>query len=328
MEVKTFVIANPNAGNGKVKQEWNQIERLLRAKLPAMDWAFSEGPDHATLLSREAFRDGWDMVVAVGGDGTVNEVINGFYEKPNSEDYTFKDGWIDGPAPSEKTIHKNPILGIIPIGTGGDFRRSVGLMGGIGDSIARLGNQNHKSCDLGKTTYIAHNGKVSSRYYANIASAGLAGDVDKVANNMWKGLGGKASFALASVWAWANWKNFKGEVIIDDVNQIEGNFQNVVVANGGYFGGGMWIAPGAELDSGFLETVLIGDLSRLEAVALMKKVYDGTHFDIKKIKKHRAKKVAVKGGGVSPVLLDLDGEQPGRLPALFQVLESAIRVAY
>ncbi len=328
MDLRTFVIANPNAGNGKVKDEWEQIERLLRTQLPTMDWAFSEGPNHATLLCREAFRDGWDMVVAVGGDGTVNEVVNGFYEKPSTEDYTFKEGWIDGPKAKETTIHKDPVLGIIPIGTGGDFRRSVGIMGTISDTISRLSSESFKPCDLGKMTFIAHNGKITSRYFANIASAGLAGDVDKVANSMWKGLGGKASFALASLFAWANWKNFEGEVIIDDVNQIDGSFQNVVIANGSYFGGGMWIAPGAELDSGFLETVLIGDLTRFEAIALMKKVYDGTHVDLEKVKNYRAKKIAVKGGGVHPILIDIDGEQPGRLPALYQVLESPIRIVY
>lgn len=328
MTYKTFVIANPNARNGQVRKDWGHLERLLQAQLPTMEWAFTEGPNHATLLAREALKDGWEMIVAVGGDGTINEVINGFYEKPNTDIFSIRDGWINRHSILEKTIVNQPILGIVPVGTGGDFRRSVGIMDGVPDAIDRLSNNQLKNCDLGQVSFVRHDGKITSRYFANIASAGLAGDVDKVANNMWKGLGGKASFMLASTRAWLKWKNFEGQVRIDDVEEIDGKFQNMVIGNGGYFGGGMWIAPGAELDNGFFETVLVGDLSRSEAVTLMQKVYSGSHLDMRKVTKHRAKKIALRGKGSRSILLDIDGEQPGRLPALYEIHENAIRIAY
>lgn len=330
MNYRTFVIANPKAGAGAVKEDWTLIERLLRARLPELDVAFTEGPGHATLLAREALRAGWEMVVAVGGDGTLNEVVNGFFEPPTPESrYSMsEDGWLqlidDGPP---QYIREDAVLGVIPLGTGGDFRRSVGLMGGHRETIEHFSGTSVRELDVGQIGFFDEDGQLSCRYFVNIASAGFSGAVDQIANNSWKGLGGTPSFLLATARAFMTWKNVDIELLLDSTVEIEDRMQNVVVANGEFFGGGMWIAPGAELDDGQFQVVIMGDLSRREVVALLPKIYRGQHFQNPKIYRRRASRIAARAKDGEPeVLLDVDGETPGKLPAIWHNHEKAIQL--
>lgn len=330
MNYRTFVIANPKAGAGAVEEEWPLIERLLRARLPELDVAFTEGPRHATLLAREALRAGWEMVVAVGGDGTLNEVVNGFFESPEPQKRyeVSQDGWMqlardDGPA----FIRDDAVLGVIPLGTGGDFKRSVGLMGGHRETIEHLGGQDVREIDVGQIGFIDDDGQLACRYFINIASAGFSGSVDKIANNSWKGLGGTPSFLLATARAFVKWKNVDVELLLDSTVEIEDCVQNIVVANGEFFGGGMWIAPGAELDDGEFQVVIMGDLTRRETVVIAPKIYRGQHFQNRKIYRKRAAKISARvSKNGSEVLLDVDGETPGRLPAIWHNHHHALRL--
>ena len=326
MSYRTFVVANPRAGAGQVEKEWDQIERLIRASLPECDYAFTEGPNHATLLTREALKDGWEMVVGIGGDGTFNEIANGFFEKPDSDQFSLDDGWISRTGGRSTVIKEGAILGMIPLGTGGDFRKTVGLMGGLQDTTGRLAGDETRQCDVGLLTFVGHDGAIASRYFVNIASAGIGGEVDKIANTMWKGLGGKLSFSIATTRAFLTWKNRQMDVRLDDVEEISQKFNNVVVANGEYFGGGMWVAPGAELDDGKFQVVFLGDLSKMESVRLAQKIYNGRHFDLEGVFRRTASTVSIRTSETVPVLLDVDGEQPGRLPALFELHAHAIQL--
>ena len=143
MSYRTFVIANPESGNGAVRRDWSRVERLLRTRISELEIAFTEGPGHATMLAREALRAGWEMVVAVGGDGTVNEVVNGFFERPNFRtEFELDDGWIRRKA-DWKPVPINPdaVFGFIPMGTGGDFRRTVGAMGSVDETVKLIGGE-------------------------------------------------------------------------------------------------------------------------------------------------------------------------------------------
>jgi len=142
-------------------------------------------------------------------------------------------------------------------------------MGGVGESVKILAGKPNRPCDVGQVTYIDHDGQLASRFFVNIASAGLAGLVDATANNMWKGLGGKVSFSLASLASWVRYSNAEMEVVLDGIDEFSGRFQNVIVANGEYFGGGMWVAPGAEVDDGFFQVVMVGDLGVAECRELL-----------------------------------------------------------
>ncbi|MFB6374263.1 MAG: diacylglycerol kinase family protein, partial [Bradymonadaceae bacterium] len=224
LNYRTFVIANPEAAAGRVREDWDLVDRLLRAKIPELDAAFTEGPGHATILAREALRAGWEMIVCVGGDGTLNEVVNGFFEKPRPADnYKRAGGWIRRDSDSElEPINEDAVLGVVPMGTGSDFRRTVGLMGGTRESIDHLSGRETRPIDIGQVTYLDFDGNLASRLFVNIASAGFSGSVDEVANNMWKGLGGKASFMLASTRAFLKWKNVDIDVLIGDTVERSG----------------------------------------------------------------------------------------------------------
>ncbi|WP_158542719.1 diacylglycerol/lipid kinase family protein [Lujinxingia litoralis] len=326
--LRTFVIANPVAGAGQVKEDWPLLERLLRANLPEVDFAFTEGPAHATLLAREALRTGWEMVVAVGGDGTLNEVVNGFYERPEPTTcYALDDeGWVLRRDLSLQPINPDAVLGLVPIGTGGDFRRSVGLMAGAAEAIERLRGRETRALDLGQVGFLDARGNLATRYFVNIASGGISGVVDAMANSTWKGLGGRASFAVATMRAFAKWKNIEVEVRLDDTSELRDRVLNLSVANGEYFGGGMWVAPGAELDDGRLQLIMMGDLSRPQALRMFTDIYKGSHLGHRKVSRHRARQVAVRLVEPSALaLVDLDGEQPGKLPATFNVHHRALQ---
>lgn len=329
MALRTFVVANPLAGAGQVKKEWVRIERMLQAKLPEVDFAFTEGPDHATLLTREALRDGWEMVVAIGGDGTFNEAVNGFFEKSDApeEFHRDEDGWVrPREAASFEPINSDAVMGLLPMGTGGDFRKSVGITEELAANIDRLGGDETRPCDVGQLVYIDHDGRLASRAFINIASCGFSGKVDKVVNNMWKGLGGPMSFQVASTWAWLRWNNQPLEILFDDDDKVTGDFFMVAVANGEYFGGGMHVAPQARIDDGKFEVVVLGDLSKWESAILMPRIYAGRHFEFEDASRREARRVQMRATGDEPVLIDLDGEQPGRLPALYQMHPGAIRL--
>lgn len=327
-DLRTFIIANPQAGAGMVKKEWEVIDRLIKNTLSEYDVAFTSGPGHATLLAREAIKAGWEQVVSVGGDGTLNEVVNGFFEAPEGDKlYTLDDGWVVRKEARPELLNPDAVLGLIPIGTGGDFRRTLGIMGGWRQAVERLGGKETRQIDVGQLGFVNHEGRLDSRIFINIASAGLSGLVDKLANKTWKGFGGKASFAIASVRAMALWKNVDTVMRIDEVEEIDQRLMNCVLANGQYFGGGMRVAPGAQLDDGQLQLVVVGDVGRLASLPKMTKLYSGNHLDLDGIWHRHVRSLAVKPKQPTiKCLLDVDGEQPGTLPATWHVLPQAIKV--
>ncbi len=308
-------------------REWDFIERRLKNTLSEYDVAFTHGPEHATLLTREALRAGWEMIVCVGGDGTLNEVVNGFYEKHDANDlFTLgPDGWIVRKDVSPELVNPDAVLGVIPRGTGGDFRRTVGLMGGWKEAIECLRGDTTRRIDLGQMAYVDHNGVLAHRFFANVASAGLSGLVDELVNSTTK-INGSFSFVVGTLRAFTQWRNTEVDFRIDGVEEFTQRVLMGVVANGQYFGGGMWIAPGASVSDGLFDFVVMGDLSVTEAVRTFAQVYKGTFLREEKVSRRRARQVAMRPSAGSRVLLDADGEQPGKLPALFEMLPSAIRL--
>lgn len=329
LSYRTFVIANPEASAGDVREEWPLMERLLRANLDELDYAFTEGPGHATLLAREALRSGWEMVVSVGGDGTLNEVINGFFEDtdPKQQFELDGDGWLIDRNAEPTPINPDAVLGHLPLGTGGDFRRSVGFMGGYAETVEQLRGRHTRTIDIGQMGYVDHRGQVATRYFINIACAGISGLVDHFVNNSWKGLGGTTSFVWATFRAFLRWQNAEMEIRLDDTTEIRDRILNLVAASGEYFGAGMWIAPGAEVDNGEFQVVVMGDLTKSQMVRVLPMLYSGKHLGVEEITRHRARKISARTVDEDRhILLDVDGEQPGRLPAMWKVLPGAVQL--
>ena len=262
------------------------------------DTLLSGAPGELTELARNAAADGADLLVVVGGDGSVNEVVNG----------------VAGQAQLE--------LAVIARGTGWDFARSLGLPHKLDDAIAVALRGRTRTIDLGRVTYQAWSGEQARTWFANVASAGMSGAIAQRANATSKALGGKASYVWATLAVFARWSNSEVSVTVDGEVR-RGRLHDVVVANGAYFGGGMKICPEAEADDGAFDVLLIGDLTKRDLLVTLPKTFRGTHLPHPKAELLRGTTVTV--GAPEPLPLQLDGEQPGTTPARFELVERALR---
>ncbi len=305
------VIVNPNSAGERTRRRWPQLEAVLRDALGPFRARFTERAGHATDLARAALRDGADLVIAMGGDGTLNEVVNGFFDESARE-----------------PIRPEAAVALLPAGTGGDFPKTLGLPRDLGDAARKIAGARPRSIDVGRLEYLAHDGRRATRHFINIASFGIGGLVDRYVNasGAKAALGGRASFFLASLRASVAYKNAEVRVRLDDGADEQRTVYSVAVANGRYFGGGMKIAPDAALDDGRFDVVTIGDVSMGTMLLHGSKVYSGAHVNLPFVRVERARRVHAESTRGEEVLLDVDGEQPGRLPATFELLPGAIRI--
>ena len=304
----TVVIVNPNSQGGKLGKRWPELADVLQRQFP-FDDVHTERSGHATELAREALRAGAERIVAIGGDGTVNEVVNGFFE--------------DG-----KPFAPHASFALIPFGTGGDFRRTLGMPIELHDAAKVIAANHTQAIDVGRLEFVATNGVKTTRMFANIASFGVSGVVDRLVNESGKKLG-RLSFALATARATWSYKNQRVQLTFDgDAHgRIEATINTVAVANGKFFGGAMKVAPNAELDDGQFDVIAMGDFGFADLVKSGRRLYQGTHLGMGKVSARRAKLVEAEPVDPSGVVeLDVDGEPLGRLPARFELLPGALKV--
>jgi YegS/Rv2252/BmrU family lipid kinase len=302
---RTIVIVNPKSQGGKLGKRWTEIAETLGRAFP-FDEAITQGPGDATRLTREALRGGAERIVAIGGDGTVNETVNGFFDDAG------------------QPIAPNAAFALIPFGTGGDFRRTFHLPTEIADAAKVVAADHKKKIDVGRLTFRTHAGEPATRMFANIASFGVSGVVDRLVNESGKKLG-RLSFLWATARATLSYKNQRVQLVFDGGDRVDATINTVAVANGRFFGGGMMVAPDAEADDGVFDVVALGDLGFSDLLVSGRRIYKGTHLTMDKVSARRAKVVEaepVETGGV--VELDVDGEALGRLPAKFEILPSSL----
>ena len=298
------MIVNPAAGAGRVAREWQRTATTLREAGLDFEERFTNAPNHATALAREAVRAGTRAVVALGGDGTLNEVANGFFE-------------------GGEVIPTSSSLGLIPYGTGGDTKRTFGIPIDVGTAARVIQAGNTRTIDAGRVTI---DGRVL--HFINIAEAGLGADVSDRVNRAPKVLGGKVSFALGTVAGLAAWKHRQMRVVVDGDTTRDLLAQAVTIANCQYYGGGMRVAPMAEPDDGLFDVIITGPLGKLEGLQGFSKIYAGTHFEDPKLKlklEHlRGRLIEVTS--TESVLVQIEGEVVGRLPATFEIIPGALRL--
>lgn len=306
------VVVNPRSQNGALGRRWGDLEKLVARELGPFETRLTEGPRDATRLTRTALEAGADTVVAVGGDGTIHEVANGFFD-------------------GDRPIRPEAALAVLPFGTGGDFRKTAEIPRDFAVAAALIRSGRRRAIDVGLLEYRqgGHAGPAASCIFVNVASFGIGGLVDRIVNSSSKWLGGKASFFLATARATVRYKNQRVRLILDGKTDepLELTINNVAVANGRYFGGGMKIAPHAELDDGQFEVIAIGDVGLWELITSGTRIYKGTHLALPKVSARRAYRVeALPTEAEADILLDVDGEAPGALPATFTLLPKALRV--
>jgi YegS/Rv2252/BmrU family lipid kinase len=308
----TVVIVNPSSAGGRTGRRWTQLASLLREAYGDFEDCYTTAPGDGTRLCRQALREGAGTVVAVGGDGSINEIVNGFFEAEGDGD----------PRP----MRADAALGVIPLGTGGDFIRSIGVPRDPIAAARALAAASPRPIDIGRIRFVDHRGRPALRHFVNVASFGIAGLVDKYVNESRKRLHGTIAFALATLRAGVTYSNTRVRVRVDDGEWHSGPIYNVSIANGRFFGGGMKVAPHARLDDGALELIRFGDMNLIDLLRDGKDLYTGRHLALDKVSTAQVRSVEAEPADGREVLLDVDGEQPGRLPARFEIVPRAITV--
>ncbi len=309
--LRTCVIVNPASANGATGRHWPELRAALDKVLESWDHQFTLAPGDASRLAREAVEGGYEMVVSVGGDGTNNEVVTGLCRPFGAE---------AGPG----LLREGVVLGVVRAGTGGDFARLLGLSGRLPASVAHLAGEATRPCDLGWIDFVGHDGAETGRAFLNIASFGLSGQFDDKVNRTTKALGGTASFLIGTLRALAAYRPQGVRLVVDGEVLVDERMVTAAVANGQYFGGGMHFAPEARIDDGALDVVCQLRAGPRE-IASMRRLYDGSIFQWDAVRHRRG--TQIEASPLTPeeaVLVDVDGEQPGRLPARFTILPGAL----
>ncbi|MFO0748870.1 MAG: diacylglycerol kinase family protein [Myxococcota bacterium] len=307
----TLVIVNEHAGGGQMADTFRRLEHPLQDAIGIFDIAFTDGPGHAIELTRNALAAGGrKRIIAGGGDGTLNEVVNGFFDPqtlaPLAPDVAFA---------------------VLAGGTGGDFRKTI-RVSGPDATLAALRGGKTMAIDVGLVTARDERGGPDlKRFFLNIASFGLSGRADRIIPEF-KALGGKLGYFAAMAKALWGWRNPRVRLTIDGEPLPPQPINTVAVGNGRYFGGGMMVCPDARLDSGVLDVTVLGDFTRLESVLQTRAIYSGDHVYHPKVKTRRGKDIVatVDDGESDTVALDIDGEAIGLLPARFEVRPAALKL--
>ena len=242
------------------------------------------------------------LVVAVGGDGTVHEAVNGLMRAEPD---------------------RRPELATIPRGTGKDFARSFRIPRSIDGALAVARAGATRTVDVGRASFTAWDGSSAESYFANFAGAGISGAVAARANTSSKALGGKASFFWATTAVFVRWENSEYEVAIDGERRA-GRMLEVIAAIGDQLAGGMRLTPEADPADGLFDVVLIGDATKVDFVRTLPKIYRGTYLPHRRAEVIRGRRVEIQTA--VPLPIALDGEQPGTTPAAFEIVPKALRL--
>jgi YegS/Rv2252/BmrU family lipid kinase len=301
---RPFLIVNPASANGATGRHFDRIARAVAHALGDFRCVFTRRRGEASDLAREAVRDGERLVVAVGGDGTASEVVDGLVQAARA----------------------GAVFGFIPRGTGGDLRRTLGLELDVDRAARALASPRTVVCDLGRVAFADADGVPRLRHFANVAGAGVSGVVSGHVNRGLKLASGKLSFMLASARALVGWADQPVRWRADGGPWREQRITALSVCNGRFFGGGMLVAPGASMHDGLFDVVVWSDLGIADFVTKKSMLYDGTHVRLPNTEVLRARSVEVEPLRGARVLLDVDGEQPGTLPARFDLIPGALAI--
>jgi YegS/Rv2252/BmrU family lipid kinase len=301
---RLFCVINPTAAGGRAGRLWPNIQKYLRKLGLSFEAGLTTAPREATRLAREATEAGFGTVVAVGGDGTINEVVNGLI------------------APGQERAVAR--LGIITTGRGSDLARTVGIPSDYEAACERLADPRTMPMDLGLAEYTVDDER-QQRFFVNVAGIGFDAEVARRANRSFRSMGGTIPYLSALVTTLFRWRNRPAQILLDERPAIETKVYLVAVGNGQFFGGGMRVAPDADPNDGLFDVVVVHDIGKIEFLRTVPRVYEGTHVTHRAVAIHRAHRVEVRCESY-PLLSQLDGEEGGVAPLVFQVVPGALDV--
>lgn len=308
-----LVIINPASAGNATRHSWPAMASDLAAHFGAFNCAFTAAAGDGRKLAARGAEEGRQLIIACGGDGTIAEVANGI---------------LDSGCDVE--------LGILPSGTGGDFRRTLNIPTRAAEAAHALRAGRTRRIDVGRASYLNPKGEEETRHFLGVASFGMSTEIINrvkesdarsltAARSSW--LGGKLSFAVATVQTTFAARRAEVIVRLDEGRERRLTVANFCVANARYFGGGMKIAPEANLDDGQFDIISIGDLSALKILTNTHKLYRGTHLELEQVFRTQAKTISARSAkSGEDVAIEIDGELAGRLPAKFEVVPAALRV--
>ena len=301
-----LVIVNPNAGNGKGRKDWDKIAGFLNKENLQFDVNFTERKGHALHLTTDAIESGFRKIITVGGDGTLNEVVNGVFE--------------NSVCPSTDIT-----LALIPVGTGNDWGRMFGIPLDYEKAVRIIINNKQMLHDAGLVSYFNGPEKID-RYFINIAGLGFESVVVRRTNiQKDKGYGGKLIYFYNLLMSLLSYKNTKAEIIVDGHKSIADVF-SINVGNGRYCGGGMRQTPEALPDDGLLDVTVINGIGKIEIIRNLKILYDGTILRHPKIDGYKCKNLKVSSDVI--MYAEADGESLGHTPAEFSIVPSGLKIIY
>jgi YegS/Rv2252/BmrU family lipid kinase len=292
LSTRVAFLVNPASANGATGKRWPKLYRRARELGLDGDVLISEQPRQLSLLARN-IADEYDLFVVVGGDGTLNEVVNG-------------------------VAGKDVELAVVPAGTGQDFGRTYGLPTKLDEAVRVALTGEARSIDLGRAAWAG-----GEHYFVNVGSVGMSGAVARRVNSMSKALGGRVTFYYALVREFAVWKNTEVTVRFDG-GERRGRMHDVIVANGRWHAGGMKLAPDASPDDGLFDVILVGDITKLDFVTTSPKLYGGGYVHHPRVEVLRSAWVEVEA--VKPLPIELEGEPVATTPARFEIVPGALRV--
>jgi YegS/Rv2252/BmrU family lipid kinase len=304
MAAPTVVIVNPESNGGRTRRRWPSLAGRLREAVGECDVVETDGPGGSDRAAHEAVRSGAERIVVVGGDGSLSEAATGLLDEGAGD---------------------RVALGWLPMGTGCDFGRSVGVSRDPEQALASLARGERRRVDVGMIRFEGEGGVDRTRAFLNVASFGLSGLTDLHVARAGRSLGPTAAFLVGSLRAIRDFTPPCISLEVDGEQVFEGEVAMVVAANGRYFGSGMQIAPMASVEDGLLSVLVVERLSKPRLVANLPSLYRGTHVSHPAVSVRVGKRVVatpVRG----EALLDIDGEPLGALPATIEIVPSALEL--
>lgn len=305
MKKEFFFVVNPASAGGKTKNLWPHIKALAERENAEFGFYLTSHRMDASRIAARALKEGYKKIIAVGGDGTLNEVLNGFWD-------------------GTRKISHDSCLGYFPSGTGEDFSRTLGIEKlSVETQTERILNAPGTLIDIGEVHFQKGDGSLATRKFINESSVGFGANVTELVNRSNKIFGGKASFFAGVLRSLFFLKNHAVRIKTDGRDFFEGKALITAVTNGKYFGGSMMISPKAMIDDGFFDVVVVRDMNRKEILRDIGSIYSGNHLSNPKVMSVRCKTLSVQSE--EKVFLEMDGEPVGLIDAEFKLLEKEIR---
>lgn len=305
MPAKTLVVVNPHSAGGRTGRRFRRLEPRLRATLGNFEAQRTLGHRDAERIARDAVCGGVERIVVAGGDGTVSEVVSGLLAAD---------------------VEHDCVLGILPMGTGRDLPRTLGIPADLKGAVDALGRGTTRQVDASRVTYRDSSGGRRSVYSINVTSFGLSGLTVERVSHAPHFLGGSFAFLVGALASITRYRCRSVRILADGREVFDGPIVLGAVANGRYFGGGMFIAPDALPDDGRLDLVVVREMSKGGLVASLPSLYRGTHLANPAVSVIRASRVEAypSGDETSPTWIDVDGEGLGVLPLEIEVMPRRI----